>query len=204
MSGGDPAAGAVVAFRLVPWDVAPGVRSADAGDVPLPPQHGGVAPFTLTGFLSRSGGDLAMRYELRGPMAQLAVPAAAERPERRDEIWRGTCLEFFLAPRGEDSYWEFNLSPAGHWNCYRFRAYRSGMVEEPGYTSLPFRVRRGVAGLSLDLHCALPEVLEPDQPLDLAICAVIALRGGVPTYWALLHPGEEPDFHRREGFRLLI
>ena len=147
---------------------------------------------------------MAIHYLLRGPMDRLVLPAAVECPERGDDLWRGTCLEFFLAPRGDQSYWEFNLSPAGHWNAYHFSGYRSGMAPDPGYASLPFQVCATADALSLDLEWALPAALADDQPLELGVCAVIVLRGGELSYWALAHPGAEPDFHRRDGFRILI
>lgn len=193
MSAADPdppsAAGRGVPFHLVPWAV---------------DQGGSPAAFSITGRLARQGRDLSIHYLLRGPMDQLALPRAAPRPERRDELWRGTCLEFFLAPRGEEPCWEYNLSPAGHWNVYRFGGYRSGMVEEPGYATLPFQVVLERDRLTLDLRCALPPALPADQPLALGVCAVIAPRHGELSYWALVHPGRTPDFHLREGFRLLI
>jgi hypothetical protein len=177
------------AFRLVPWGADPTDRRV---------------AFSLTGSLARQGRNLAIHYLLQGPLHQLALPAAADPPERRDELWRATCLEFFLAPRGEDPYWEFNLSPAGHWNAYRFSGYRSGMAPDPGYPVLPFQVRSTADALRLDLACALPAPLGPDQPLEVGVCAVIASRGGALSHWALAHPGAEPDFHRREGFQLRI
>jgi len=37
-----------------------------------------------------------------------------------------------------------------------------------------------------------------------AITAVLQSRDGTCSYWALLHPGPEADFHRREGFALRL
>ena len=64
----------------------------------------------------------------------------ADMPARRDRLWEETCFEFFLAVKNSPRYWEFNLSPAGHWNVYRFADYRQGMQEEPAFASLPFSV----------------------------------------------------------------
>src|SRR4030042_7193941 len=50
---------------------------------------------------------------------------------------------------GSERYWEFNLSPAGHWNVYRFASYRKEMREEPAFASLPFRVRTEPEALRL-------------------------------------------------------
>jgi hypothetical protein len=54
--------------------------------------------------------------------------------------------------------------------------------------------------VTLDLG-ALPLV---GRPLELAVTAVVELQDGEILYWALRHPGEQADFHRREGFGLRI
>ena len=95
------------------------------GDGPLP-------SLTITGNIIRRSQYLAIRYELRGDLTELMIPAAAERPARRHGLWKATCFEFFLGVKGEARYWEFNLSPGGDWNVYGFAGYRQGMAEEEG------------------------------------------------------------------------
>jgi hypothetical protein len=41
-------------------------------------------------------------------------------------------------------------------------------------------------------------------PLELAVTAVVELQDGEILYWALVHPGEQADFHWREGFGLRV
>jgi hypothetical protein len=36
------------------------------------------------------------------------------------------------------------------------------------------------------------------------VTAVVELRDGEIHYWALAHPGEQADFHWREGFGLRV
>src|SRR5574342_158376 len=79
-----------------------------------------VPDMDLTGSIGRSVTMLNVRYELRGDLSKLAVPARVEVPGRKDCLWEGTCLELFLGVSGSGDYWEFNLSPAGHWNVFRF------------------------------------------------------------------------------------
>ncbi len=106
----------------------------------------------------------------------------------------------FLGARGSDWYWEFNLSPAGYWNVYRFAGYRQGMAEEVAFASLPFSVERGPESLILAVEVRLAGIVRADQGLDVGIAAVVKGRDGALTYWALAHPGPQPDFHRRDGF----
>ena len=130
------------------------------------------------------------------------VPAPAEMPVRKYGLWEETCFEFFLAVKHAAHYWEFNLSPAGHWNVYRFADYRQGMREELAFTALAVGLRHQPDALGLTVECSLDRIIPADQPLDAAICAILKHRDGEPTYWALIHPGPQPDFHRRDSFIL--
>ena len=133
-------------------------------------------------------------------MRELLLSEPADIPLRKHGLWEETCLEFFLAVDDVQPYWEVNLSPSGHWNVYRFSAYREGMQEEAAFTSLPFRVERGKESFLLDVDLPLDGIISPETPLVLGISAVIKLRSNEMTYWALSHPGQKPDFHRRESF----
>ena len=124
-----------------------------------------------------SGGDtLTIRYDLRGDLADLVMPAPVDMPARRHGPWEETCFEFFLGVKGYQQYWEFNLSPAGDWNVYRFAGYRQGMAEETAFTSLPFTVRRRPESLRLALELEVGRIISADQPLSVGIAAVIKPR----------------------------
>jgi hypothetical protein len=155
---------------------------------------------TIGGAIARHANALAIRYRLLGRLREVLIPEPAAVPDRRDGLWKDMCFELFLAVRGSPPYWEFNLSPAGHWNVYRFTSYRQGMEEEREFSSLPFRVERQSGSLSLSLELDLDRIAGGDQFLEVAVSAVIKQRDGSVTYWALTHPGPKPDFHRREGF----
>ena len=156
--------------------------------------------FKVTGHIARHAHQLAVRYDLQGPLTELVIPAPADLPSRRHGLWEETCFEFFLGVKDSPRYWEFNLSPAGPWNVYRFDGYRQGMVEETAFTSLPWRVRRRPDSLRLALELDVGRIVAADQPLSVGIAAVIKLAGGGLTYWALIHPGPQADFHRRDSF----
>ncbi len=153
----------------------------------------------ITGEVFRRGANLAISYELRGDLAAIVIPPPAP-PTRSHNLWQATCGEFFLGPPRVPNYWEFNLSPAGHWNVYRFQDYRLGMAEETAFDSLPMRVRKEDDSLLLALEVDLSSIIPAGQALEMGITAVIALAGGEFSYWALSHPGSRPDFHRRDSF----
>ena len=160
------------------------------------------ADITLGGTIARRADILAIRYVLRGRLADLVIPGPAARPARRHGLWEATCFEFFLGLKDAPHYWEFNLSPAGHWNAYRFAGYRQGLAEETAFASLAFSVRRRPVRLEVALELDIGRIVAADQPLEVALAAVIKFRDQGLTYWALTHPGAQPDFHRRESFQL--
>jgi len=66
------------------------------------------------------------------------IPAAADIPARKKRVVGRNVLGVF--PRCQEfSSVLFNLSPAGHWNIYRFEDYRQGMQEEMAFVT-PFSV----------------------------------------------------------------
>ena len=158
----------------------------------------------IKGKIFRRSNTLALQYTLVGHLGNLVIPTPADIPARKNELWKETCFEFFVAVRDAQPYWEFNLSPAGHWNVYRFAGYRQRMEEEKAFTSLDFSVRRQPQSLRLDLKVNLDKIVKEKQPLEVALSAVIELKDGEFTYWALTHGGPQADFHRREGFMVKL
>lgn len=157
-------------------------------------------PIKISGTVERRANTLSLSYALLGPLPEVLIPVSADIPVRRNVLWEETCFEFFLALKNSDDYWEFNLSPSRHWNVYRFGAYRQGMQEEPAFTSLPFRVEISPGTLGLSLNVDLDKIVRERQSLQAGIGVVIKAVNGGLTYWALTHPGQQPDFHRKDGF----
>ena len=154
----------------------------------------------ITGTVDRRGGVLYLRYDLIGLIGSIAIPAPAATPARKDGLWKETCFELFLGLGKSDRYWEFNFSPAGHWNAYKFETYRQGMQEEQAFASLPFSVQSHTDSLNLSVELDLEKIILRDHALKAGISAVVRSAGGDCTYWALTHPGTQPDFHRKDGF----
>jgi hypothetical protein len=162
------------------------------------------AGLAIGGSVARRADTLSIRFEVRGILSTVSIPAAAEEPRRRDRLWEGTCLELFLGTADSGSYWEFNLSPAGHWNVYRFTCYREGMREEQAFTALPFAVRIGPDSLELSMALDAGTIVPAGETIEAGVAAVIRTIEGGKSHWALVHPASRPDFHRKEGFALTI
>src|SRR5215213_1037963 len=158
---------------------------------------------TINGIVSLQDRLLALHYSLAGNIADVLLPNASQNPGRKDELWKATCFEFFLAVKDQPGYWEFNISPSGDWNVYRMDAYRRvGFQEEMAVEKLPFVCKKELGEYSLDVSLDLTPILRSEQELQMAITAIIQMKDGNETYWALAHPAPYADFHLREGFIL--
>ena len=162
------------------------------------------ASLALAGSVRRDGDHLSLRYRLEDPEGLVLVPPASAAPRRSYDLWNSTCFEVFLAEPGAEPYWEVNLAPSGDWNLFRLSGYRQGLTPEPAINALPFVVERAGGGLDLMVTLDLGALPLAGRPLELAVTAVVELQDGEILYWALDHPGEQADFHRRDGFLLRI
>ncbi|MEH2412027.1 DOMON-like domain-containing protein [Nostoc sp.] len=156
--------------------------------------------FKIAGNIDRNSHQLTIRYTLGGDLKEIAIAPPSNAQLRKPELWKDTCFEFFISIKDSQRYWEFNLSPAGHWNVYRFDGYRQGMQEETAFTILPFNVQNQAEGLALVLDVDLDKILSVKQAIEVGITTVIKHRNGEVTYWALTHQGTEADFHLRDSF----
>ncbi|MFN6477792.1 DOMON-like domain-containing protein [Nostoc sp. DedQUE07] len=154
----------------------------------------------ITGNISRNVNQLTISYNLGGDLKKIAIAPTSNAPSRKHKLWEDTCFEFFLGIKDSARYWEFNLSPAGHWNVYRFDGYRQGMQEETAFEKLPFSVQNQVDSLALALDIDLDKIVSANQAIEISITTVIKHRDGEVTYWALTHRGAEADFHLRDSF----
>ncbi|HEX6035474.1 MAG TPA: DOMON-like domain-containing protein [Anaerolineales bacterium] len=171
--------------------------------IPFPASH--IPAISLTGELSLENTTLTLHYSLDGDLEEISLPPASSIPSRKDELWKSTCFEFFLAIKDQPDYWEFNMSPSGDWNVYRMDAYRRiGFREERAITQLPIEYKKEPERFVLNVSVDLSPLIHLRPELQMAITAIIQTKDGKETYWALAHPGTQPDFHRRESFILRL
>ena len=153
----------------------------------------------LIGNIERQENLLTIYYQLE-KISQIKLSEVVEKPIRQFDLWEHTCFEFFLGLKGSSQYWEFNLSPAGHWNIFRFPDYRRDIAEEMKFNSLPFQVSQHDNCLRLKLKVNLSPIISPQQNLEIGITAVVEDRENQLSYWALTHPVNQADFHHRDSF----
>lgn len=159
----------------------------------------------ITGEIERIENQLSVQYRVKGDVASIKIPESAEVPMRKDDLWKMTCFEIFIAPEGQTQYWEFNMSPSGNWNVYHMDAYRQvNMREETLYVSLPFTFHKTDDELSLSISIDLSRILSADQKTNIGITAILQTFDDRESYWALTHPGAQADFHIRDGFTIRL
>ncbi|WP_371324357.1 DOMON-like domain-containing protein [Dechloromonas sp. ZY10] len=138
-------------------------------------------------------------YRIAAPGLKLPATVAAQ---RCDGLWLHTCCELFIATVDCPNYREFNFSPSGAWAVYDFADYRQRLAD-PAVAIAPTLNWHSDA-TEHHLQVTLPGELLPPGPWQISISAVLENQAGELAYWALHHPGERPDFHRRDAFTLLM
>jgi len=145
---------------------------------------------------------LLIEYLLQGTIAELKIPIESA-ALRRDELWKHTCAEAFVASADEAGYCEFNFSPSSEWAAYRFDGYRHGMHALP-LTTPHVSQQCTAETFVMRVELQLPTHLHEAQSLNLGLTMVIEAADGSLSYWALAHAALQPDFHRRESFVLAL
>lgn len=164
-----------------------------------------IPEITITGNISRQDNLLTLHYSVAGNIRDILLPSPLAHPSRKDELWKSTCFEFFLAIKDQPQYWECNMSSSGDWNVYRMDAYRRvGFREETSMQRLQFEVGNEAGILTLNAAADLSALVHQSQSLAVGITAVIQTSAGNETYWALSHPTSYADFHLRESFILAL
>ena len=160
---------------------------------------------TITGKIKRTDNQLSIQYEVSGDVDQIVLPAPSKSPLRKDDLWKATCFELFIAVSDQPQYWEFNMSPSSDWNVYVMDAYRQvNMREEIAYSQLQFEFNATQDKLSVNISLDLNPIVQLEQILQIGIAAIIQTKDGNESYWALAHPNPQADFHLRESFNLSL
>ena len=151
----------------------------------------------------QADGRFTLDYLLHGELLRLRFPAPARHPQRRDELWRHTCLELFAQREGAIDYLEFNFSPSGDWAVYRFDEYRRGQSHgEQSAVGIESHAL-GPGQLRIQVCAQLPAAAQRsagEARWRFGLAAVIEADDGTLGYWALRHGGAKPDFHSAESF----
>lgn len=161
-----------------------------------------------------NGDRLELSYDLKGDLSKIAlIDQPLIEHQRRHEIWKSTCFEWFLKSKDQKNYWEFNANPCGDWNFYSLDDYRKNLSEELALAESDIHWQAAMSHspmpayhfhLTVSLHSLFSKYPQLRQTGRLAITSVIKLKSGEVCYFSLKHPTEKPDFHSNEGFLLSL
>jgi len=169
--------------------------------IPFPAPN--IPKISITGEISLHKNIVDLHYLPAGEIEDVLLPSTSVNPRRKDELWKATCFEFFLAIKDQPQYWEFNMSPSGDWNVYHMDAYRRiGFREETSIHLSEFEFARETNRFTLDVIVDLSPIILQAQVLEVGITAIIQTKDDNETYWAVTHPAPFADFHLRESFIL--
>jgi len=165
----------------------------------LKPFPGGLnsSDFSIEVQVQRKQQELDLTFIMRGRYHDLKIPFVSKSAQRKDFLWEHTCFELFIAEADSEAYEEWNFSPSGDWAHYHFDHYRVSSTRQSDlepYDIVWMEVGAQEARLSVSIPLRQP------TPLDLGLSAVLELKAGQKSYWALEHTASKPDFHRRESF----
>jgi len=164
-----------------------------------------IPDITINGKVLRQKNFLTIHYVLTGKIEEIFLSALSVNPTRKDDLWKTTCLEFFVAIKELPQYWEFNISPSGDWNAYHMDAYRRiGFREETSIQRLQLETQKAANGFLWTAAVDLNPIIQAKRVLEIGIAAIIRTVHGSQTYWALVHPAPQADFHSRESFILAM
>ena len=158
---------------------------------------------SIQGIASRQRNKFSFSYAVAGNIEEIFFPSQITNPTRKDNLWKTTCFEFFIAAKHSPRYWEFNLSPSGEWNAYIMEAYRQvNMREEMRVQRMQFTVQKDAEYFSLEGELDLSAWIPEETPIEVGIASVIMTNDGRESFWALTHPQAAADFHVRNNFIL--
>ena len=171
---------------------------------PHPEDPAGPVDSLIAAGASDSADATMFRFALLGDISAIRLPDRGA-GERRDELWRTTCFEAFLAaPDG--AYLELNFSPSTNWAAYEFDAYRQGMRDSDEISAVTISVEQSAGSYALTASVRFKDAMTRSSfaACRVGLTAVIEDIAGRKTYWAIAHPDAKPDFHHPDSFVYLL
>jgi hypothetical protein len=157
----------------------------------------------LEGEFDVSADKVTCTWRLFGDLDRIRWPETCPTPRRRMSLWEHTCFEFFIGASDNDGYYEYNQSPAGHWNSFSFSGVRTDMAETDVLRSIACataRLDERTASITAEVRFRPPGA----GPYRVGVSAVIEAVSGRYHYFALAHGGGRPDFHHRDNHSLVV
>jgi len=138
---------------------------------------------------------LHLTFKLSGDIKHYKFPKT-KKEERKDELWRGSCFELFLATEEDEAYYEFNFSPTLAWNSYRLEYYRAEPKKIDEVELIEFEVKKTQETLFIEIILDVQTL----QFNSYNLATILLNKQDKREFWSLKAKGDTPDFHSRLEF----
>ena len=173
--------------------------------VPFPGQNDNIqVQFDVSGSLQLYKTHIDISFQVTGNIESLQIPAKSLTPSRKDNLWENTCFEVFIAKPERADYWEYNISPSQNWAVFHFTEYRLSKNDELSIGNIDVTTHFTPPNqYTIQSQLPLVEALYAKN-LQVGISTILQDREKTIYYYALAHQRQNPDFHVRDSFTLLL
>jgi len=163
-----------------------------------------ITHMTVSGAMQLSMKQLDITFQLAGNINVLQLPEITPTPSRTDKLWENTCFEVFVAEPRDPNYWEYNISPSHNWAVFHFTGYRSAKSDELTVDKIIVNSHSiSPNQYQIQTILPLPQALH-NKNLQVGVSTILRDRQDTIYYYALTHLSQNPDFHDRNCFTLLL
>lgn len=140
-----------------------------------------------------------LSYSISGDISSIIIPSISDIPQRKDDLWKTTCFELFLANKTKRNYIELNLSPSLNYNIYSFSDYRADMNLENSFIIRNTSVKHEKTKFNIKFMLESINIINTDDLL-INISTVIKYSNDKSKYYAVMHNKDKADFHKKNTF----
>ncbi len=154
--------------------------------------------------LKSDGPILKLQFEISNNVENILIPDRSNDPKRVIGLWESTCFECFIKNPNGESYYEFNFSPDGHWNCFYFEIPGKDLIEcnnialpttESNLDDENFR-------FSIEINTeSMKDGFWSSKEMEFGLTTVIEDERNNLSFWAIEHHDDRPNFHNFSSFK---
>jgi len=138
---------------------------------------------------------LHLTFKLSGDLENYKLPKT-KKEERKNELWKESCFELFLATEEEEAYYEFNFSSTLAWNAYRLEHYRAEPKTIDEVELVKFEMKQTKETFFIEIILDV-QTLKFDT---YNLATILLNKQDKREFWSLKAKGDTPDFHSRLEF----
>jgi hypothetical protein len=162
--------------------------------------------FDIQASLELIGSNVEVEFSLKGDIKDIYLPSPSQEKRRVIGLWESSCFELFIHNKNTTTYYEFNFSSEGHWNCFYFPTPKTPLKQSPNFEEIDCATSLKDQSFTLkavvNLYNFHPGFWEKES-MSFGLSSVIEKHKSL-SYWAISHCDEKPNFHNVESFEKII